>query len=115
MEGPLDLGLKRERSLIPILPTDVFFAGMAGLGWSRGVGGVTVGREGAGVAGGTTELGGATGIRVAAVEGEEAGVGGRGGVEGVADGIGGGGGVERDGDGIGGEGGVERGGGGGFP
>ena len=102
MEGPLDLGLKRERSLIPILPTDGFFAGVAGLGWSRGVGGVTVGREGAGFAGGTTELGGATGMRVAAVEGEEAGVGGRGG-------------VERDGDGIGGEGGVERGGGGGFP
>ena len=83
-----------------ILPTAGFFAGMAGLAWSRGVGGVTVGREGAGFAGGTTELGGATGMRVAAVEGER-------------DGIGGGGGVERDGDGIGG--GVERGGGGGFP
>ena len=110
---------------MPILPRAGFLAGIAGLAWSRGV---TVGREGAGVAGGMTELGGATGMRVAAVEGEEeeAGVGGRGGVEGVADGIGvgggvegerdgigGGGGVERDGDGIGG--GVERGGGGGFP
>ena len=91
MEGPLDLGLKMERRLMPILPTAGFFAGIAGLAWSRGVGGVTVGREGAGVAGGTTELGGATGIRVAAVEGEE------------------------DGAGEGGEGGVERGGGGGFP
>ncbi len=89
MEGPLDLGLKRERSLIPILPMAGFFAGTAGLVWRRGVGGVTVGREGAGVAGGTTELGGATGMRVAAVEGEE--------------------------EGEGGEGGVERGGGGGFP
>ena len=113
---------------MPILPRAGLFAGIAGLDWSREVGGVTVGREGAGFAGGMTELGGATGMRVAAVEGEEeeAGVGGRGGVEGVADGIGvgggvegerdgigGGGGVERDGDGIGG--GVERGGGGGFP
>ena len=89
MEGPLDLGLKMERRLIPILPTAGFFAGIAGLDWSRGVGGVTVGREGAGFAGGTTELGGVTGMRVAAVEGEE--------------------------EGMGGEGGVERGGGGGFP
>ena len=40
-----------------------------------------MGREGAGVAGGMTELGGATGMRVAAVEGEEEGVGGEGGVE----------------------------------
>jgi hypothetical protein len=87
---------------MPSFPEPVFFAGVAGLAWRRGVGGVTVGRKGAGVAGGTTELGGATGIRVAAVDGEEADVGGRGG-------------VERDGDGIGGEGGVERGGGGGFP
>ncbi len=115
MEGPLDLGLKRERRLIPILPRAGFFAGIAGLDWSREVGGVTVGREGAGVAGGMTELGGATGMRVAAVEGEEAGVSGRGGVEGVADGIGVGGGVEGERDGIGGGGGVERGGGGGFP
>ena len=84
---------------MPILPMAGFFAGIAGLAWRRGVGGVTVGREGAGVAGGTTELGGVTGMRVAAVEGEEAGVGGRGGVEGVADGIGGGGGVERGGGG----------------
>ena len=98
---------------MPIFPTTGFLAGIAGLAWSRGVGGVTVGREGAGVAGGTTELGGATGIRVAAVEGEEADVGGRGGVERDGDGVGGGGGVERDGDGVGG--GVERGGGGGFP
>ena len=88
MEGPLDLGLKRERRLKAILPTAGFFAGIAGLAWSRGVGGVTVGREGAGVAGGTTELGGATGIRVAAVEGEEdgAGEGGEGGDERGADG-----------------------------
>jgi hypothetical protein len=88
------------------LPTANFFAGVAGLAWRRVVGGVTVGREGAGFVGGTTELGGATGMRVAAVEGEVAGVGGRGGVEAVTDGIGGAG---------GGEGGVERGGGGGFP
>ena len=91
---------------MPILPTANFFAGVAGLAWRRVVGGVTVGREGAGFVGGTTELGGATGMRVAAVEGEIAGVGGRGGVESVTDGIGGAG---------GGEGGVERGGGGGFP
>ena len=91
MEGPLDLGLKRERRLMPILPRAGFFAGIVGLAWSRGVGGVTVGREGAGVAGGMTELGGATGIRVAGVEGEE------------------------EGKGVGGGGGVERGGGGGFP
>ena len=87
MEGPLDLGLKRERRLRPILPTAGFFAGSAGLAWSRGVGGVTAGREGAGVAGGTTELGGAMGMRVAPVEGEEDGVGGGGG---VARGVGGG-------------------------
>ena len=74
---------------MPIFPAAGFFAGIAGLAWRRGVGGVTVGREGAGFAGGTTELGGVTGMRVAAVEGEEEGVGG----EGV----------------------VERGGGGGFP
>jgi hypothetical protein len=85
-----------------IFPAVGFFAGIAGLAWSRGVGGVTVGREGAGVAGCMTELGGVMGMRVAAVEGEDVGVGGRGEVEGVADGIGG-------------EGGVERGGGGGFP
>jgi len=91
---------------MPILPTANFFAAIAGLAWRRVVGGVTVGREGAGFVGGTTELGGATGMRVAAVEGEVAGVGGRGGVEAVTDGIGGAG---------GGEGGVERGGGGGFP
>jgi len=91
---------------MPILPTANFFAAIAGLAWRRVVGGVTVGREGAGFVGGTTELGGATGMRVAAVEGEIAGVGGRGGVEAVTDGIGGAG---------GGEGGVERGGGGGFP
>ena len=90
---------------MPILPTANFFAGVAGLAWRRVVGGVTVGKEGAGFVGGTTELGGATGMRVAAVEGEEAGVGGRGGVEADA-GVGGAG---------GGEGGVERGGGGGFP
>ena len=66
---------------MPILPRAGFLAGIAGLDWSRGAGGVTVGREGAGVAGGMTELGGATGIRVAAVEGEEDGVGGAGGVE----------------------------------
>ena len=103
---------------MPILPTANFFAGVAGLAWRRVVGGVTVGREGAGFVGGTTELGGATGMRVAAVEGEIAGVGGRCGVEGVADGIGVGGGVEADagvGGAGGGEGGVERGGGGGFP
>jgi len=76
VEGPLDLGLKRERRLMPSFPEPVFFAGVAGLAWRRGVGGVTVGREGAGVAGGTTELGGATGIRVAAVDGEEEGEGG---------------------------------------
>ena len=91
MEGPLDLGLKRERSWMPILPMAGFFAGIAGLVWRRGVGGVTVGREGAGVAGGTTELGGATGMRLAAVAGEE------------------------DGAAEGGEGGAERGAGGGFP
>lgn len=91
---------------MPILPTANFFAAIAGLAWRRVVGGVTVGREGAGFVGGTTELGGATGMRVAAVEGEIVGVGGRGGVEAVTDGIGGAG---------GGEGGVERGGGGGFP
>ena len=91
MEGPLDLGLKRERSLRPIFPAVGLFAGIAGLAWRRGVGVVTAGRRGAGFAGGTTELGGATGMRVAAVEGE-------------GDGIGGGG-----------EGGDERGGGGGFP
>ena len=89
---------------MPILPTANFFAAIAGLAWRRVVGGVTVGREGAGFVGGTTELGGATGMRVAAVEGE---------VDGEV--VGGGGGVERDGDGIGGEGGVDRGGGGGFP
>ena len=76
---------------MPILPRAGFFAGIAGLDWSRGVGGVTAGREGAGVAGGMTELGGATGMRVAAVEGEE------------------------EGEGVGGAGGVERGDGGGFP
>ena len=91
MEGPLDLGLKRERRLMPILPRAGFLAGIAGLDWSRGVGGVTVGREGAGVAGRMTELGGATGMRVAAVEGDV------------------------DGEGVGGAGGIERGGGGGFP
>ena len=74
---------------MPILPRAGFFAGIAGLDWSRGVGGVTVGREGAGVAGGMTELGGATGIRVAAVEGEEEG-----------EGVGGAGGVERGGGGF---------------
>jgi hypothetical protein len=58
---------------MPILPRAGFLAGIAGLAWSRGVGGVTEGREGAGVVGGMTELGGATGIRVAAVEGEEEG------------------------------------------
>ena len=89
MEGPLDLGLKRERRLVPSFPELGFFAGVAGLAWSRGVGGFTVGREGAGVAGGTTKLGGGTGMRVAA--------------------------VEEEGDGIGGGGGVERGVGGGFP
>ena len=61
---------------MPILPRAGFLAGTAGLVWSRVVGGVAVGREGAGVAGGTTELGGATGIRVAAVDGEEEGEGG---------------------------------------
>jgi len=76
VDGPLDLGLKRERRLMPILPMAGFFAGTAGLVWRRGVGGVTVGREGAGVVGGMTELGGATGIRVAGVEGEEEGEGG---------------------------------------
>jgi len=76
VEEPLDLGLKRERRLMPILPRAGFLAGIAGLAWSRGVGGVTVGREGAGVAGGMTELGGATGMRVAGVEGEEEGEGG---------------------------------------
>ena len=60
---------------MPILPRAGFLAGIAGLAWSRGVGGVTVGREGAGVVGGMTELGGATGMRVAAVEGEEEGEG----------------------------------------
>jgi hypothetical protein len=89
VEVPLDLGLKMERRLMPILPAAGFFAGIAGLAWRRGVGGVAVGREGAGVAGGMTELGGVTGMRVAAVEGKE--------------------------EGEGGEGGVERGGGGGFP
>ena len=74
---------------MPILPMAGFFAGTAGLVWRRGVGGVTVGREGAGVAGGMTELGGATGIRVAAVEGEEEG-----------EGVGGAGGVERGGGGF---------------
>ena len=98
-----------------IFPAVGFFAGIAGLAWSRGVGGVTVGREGAGVAGCMTELGGVMGMRVAAVEGEEAGVGGRGGVEGVTDGIGVGGGVEEERDGIGGGGGVDRGVGGEFP
>ena len=79
---------------MPILPAAGFFAGIAGLAWRRGaggVGGVTEGREGAGFAGGTTELGGATGMRVAAVEGDE------------------------EGEGVGGGGGIERGGGGGFP
>jgi hypothetical protein len=61
---------------MPIFPMASFFAGTAGLVWRRGVGGVTVGREGAGVVGGMTELGGATGIRVAGVEGEEEGEGG---------------------------------------
>ena len=89
MVGPLDLGLKKERRLRPIFPAAGLLAGIAGLAWSRGVGLVTAGRRGAGLAGGTTELGGATGMRVATVEGE--------------------------GDGIGGGGGVERGGGGGFP
>jgi len=92
VEGRLDLGLKKERRLRPIFPAAGLFAGIAGLAWRRGVGVVTAGRRGAGVAGGTTELGGATGMRVAAVEGDRDG------------GIGGGGG-----------GGVERGGGGGFP
>ena len=94
MEGPLDFGLKRERSLRPIFPAAGLFAGIAGLAWRRGVGGVTAGRRGAGVAGGTTELGGATGMRVAAVDGEDG---------------------EEDGPGMGGGGGVERGGGGEFP
>ena len=74
MEEPLDLGLKRERRFMPILPMVGFFAGIAGLAWSRGVWGVAAGRAGAGVVGGTTELGGATGMRVAPVEGEEDGV-----------------------------------------
>ena len=60
---------------MPILPRAGFLAGIAGLAWSRGVGGVTGRREGAGVVGGITELGGATGMRVAAVEGEEEGEG----------------------------------------
>ena len=72
---------------MPILPTAGFFAGIAGLAWRRGVGGVTVGREGAGFAGGTTELGGVMGMRVDAIEGE-------------GDGTGGGGGVERGGGGF---------------
>ena len=76
---------------MPNLPTAGFFAGTAGLAWSRGVDGIAAGREGAGVVGGTTELGGATGMRVAAVEGA------------------------GDGTGMGGGGGVERGAGGGFP
>ncbi|NBT47464.1 MAG: hypothetical protein EBT07_06535 [Actinobacteria bacterium] len=59
---------------MPILPMVGFFAGIAGLAWSRGVWGVAAGRAGAGVVGGTTELGGATGMRVAPVEGEEDGV-----------------------------------------
>jgi len=89
VEGPLDLGLKRERSLRPIFPALGLFAGIAGLAWRRGVGGVTAGREGAGVAGSTTELGGATGMRVAAVDGEGGGTGmGAGG--GVGRGLGGG-------------------------
>ena len=88
MEEPLDLGLKRERRFRPILPMAGFFAGTAGLVWRRGVGGVTVGREGAGVAGGMTELGGVTGMRVAVVEGE-----------GDGEGVGGGVGVERGGGG----------------
>jgi len=112
VEELLDLGLKRERSLRPNLPSTGFFAAIAGLAWSRGVGGGTAGREGAGVAGGTTELGGATGMRVAPVEGEEDGVGGGVGVEADGDGVGGGGGVEA---GLGGGGGVARGLGGGFP
>ncbi len=83
MEGRLDLGLKRERSLRPIFPAAGLVAGIAGLAWRRGAGGVTAGREGAGVAGGTTELGGATGMRVAATDGEgdETGMGAGGGVE----------------------------------
>ena len=86
MEGPLDLGLKRERRLRPIFPTAGFLAGIAGLDWRRGVGGVTVGREGAGDLGGVIEVGGATGILAAGIDGTG-----------------------------GGEGGFERGGGGGFP
>jgi len=89
VEGPLDLGLKREKSLKPIFPAAGLLAGIAGLAWRRGVGGVTAGKEGPGVAGGTTELGGATGIRVATVEGGGAGAG-----------MGGGGGVERGGGGF---------------
>ena len=79
---------------------------------------MTAGREGAGVAGGTTELGGGTGMRLAAVEGDVDGVGGGGGVEGDEDGadLAGGGGVDvdREGAGLGAGGGVERGVGGGF-
>ena len=104
MEESLDLGLKRERRFRPILPMAGFFAGIAGLAWSRGVGEVAAGREGAGVAGETSELGGVTGMRMAGVEGEEDGAGLAGGV-----------GVEGDGDGLGGGGGVACGLGGGFP
>ena len=95
------MGLKRERRFRPILPMAGFFAGIAGLAWSRGVDGVAVGREGAGVAGGTTELGGTTGMRLAPVEGEEDGTGGGGGVEGDGVGLGVGGGVVGEEDGAG--------------
>ena len=103
MEEPLDLGLKRERRFRPILLMAGFFAGIAGLAWSRGVGEVAAGREGAGVAGGTTELGGVTGTRLIAVERGEEGLGVGGGVEGDGDeaGLGAGGGVEGDADGVG--------------
>ena len=90
MEGPLGLGLKKERRFKPILPRAGFFAGMAGLGWSRVTGAVTVGSAGAGVPGATTELGGATGILFAgAVPAKE-------GVTGTLGGAGGGGAIGVD-------------------
>jgi len=83
VEGPLDLGLKEDSRVSRIFLAAGLFAGIPGLAWRRGVGGVTAGREGAGVAGGTTELGGATGIRVATLDAGGAGgdTGGGGGVE----------------------------------
>ena len=65
MEGPRgDFGLKRERSLNPDFPETGFVAEAGAFAWSLGVADGADGRDGAGVAGGVTALGGVTGMRV---------------------------------------------------